>query len=139
MMAVHSLRFTVPSDMSSPCRCTCHAAAGRLYFTQHPPRSSLVQTACRECAMAVAWAMLAAGCAARHEAQPGYRYSERERRARAECKAEGKIKGRGTSWREKTVCTWGWRGTREGMAGAATARHPVFALRKTRASHAALR
>lgn len=116
MMAVHSLCFIVPSDMSSPCRYTCHAAAGRLYLTQHPPRSSLVQTACRECAMAVAWPTLAAGYAARHAAQPGHRYSEREHGVRAECKAEGKIKGRGTLWRERFVCTWGWCGTREGMA-----------------------
>ena len=25
---------------------------------------------------------------------------------------QGKIKGRGTAWRESSVCTWGWRGTR---------------------------
>jgi hypothetical protein len=116
MMAVHSLRFIVPSDMSSPCRCVCHAAAGRLCLTQHPPWSSPAQTACRECAMAVAWPVFAAGHAARYAVQPGHRYSERERRDRAECKAEGKIKGRGTLWRERFVCTWGWRGTREGMA-----------------------
>jgi hypothetical protein len=25
---------------------------------------------------------------------------------------QGKIKGRGTAWRDSSVCTWGWRGTR---------------------------
>jgi hypothetical protein len=33
-----------------------------------------------------------------------------------EAKTEGKIKGRGTSLRGKPVCTWGWRGTRQGSA-----------------------
>lgn len=120
MTPADSLRFIGPSDTSSrqpsPCRCTCHAGAGRLSLTQHPPWSSLVQTPCRECVMSAAWLMLAVRHAARHAAQPGHRCRERERRARAECKAEGKIKGRGTSWRGKFVCTWEWRGTREGMA-----------------------
>jgi hypothetical protein len=38
----------------------------------------------------------------------GRRGPERERRT----EAEGKIKGRGTVWRERVVCTWGRRGTR---------------------------
>ena len=29
---------------------------------------------------------------------------------------QGKIKGRGTSLLGKPVCTWGWRGTRQGTA-----------------------
>ncbi|EER59306.1 conserved hypothetical protein [Acidovorax delafieldii 2AN] len=33
-----------------------------------------------------------------------------------EAKTEGKIKGRGTSLCGKPVCTWGWRGTRQGAA-----------------------
>ncbi|EPH9903386.1 hypothetical protein ACS370_004922, partial [Pseudomonas aeruginosa] len=36
----------------------------------------------------------------------------RQRRA----KAEGKIKGRGTWPLGNLVCTWGWRGTRQGAA-----------------------
>jgi hypothetical protein len=31
-------------------------------------------------------------------------------------KMQGKIKGGGTSLRGKPVCTWGWRGTRQGTA-----------------------
>jgi hypothetical protein len=31
-------------------------------------------------------------------------------------KMQGKIKGRGTRPRVKSVCTWGWRGTRLGAA-----------------------
>lgn len=66
--------------------------------------------------MPEAWCVLAGKHAARSAAQPGRRCSERERRAKAESKAEGKIKGRGTSWRERLVCTWEWRGTRGRMA-----------------------
>ena len=31
-------------------------------------------------------------------------------------KMQGKIKGRGTQPLENLVCTWGWRGTRQGTA-----------------------
>jgi hypothetical protein len=31
-------------------------------------------------------------------------------------KMQGKIKGRGTQPLENPVCTWGWRGTRQGAA-----------------------
>ena len=120
MMAADSLRFIVSSVMSSWRPSSCHrtwrAGAGRLFFTRHPRRSSLVQTARRECVMPEAWFVLTGGHAARLAAQPSHRYSEQERRARAESKAEGKIKGRGTLWRERFVCTWEWRGTRDGMA-----------------------
>jgi len=53
---------------------------------------------------------------ARHSEQgavpPVRRRPERRRRS----KAQGKIKGRGTRVRKKSVCTWGWRGTPEEMA-----------------------
>ena len=43
---------------------------------------------------------------------PDRRHLKRKRMA----KAEGKIKGRGTGPLENPVCTWGWRGTRQGAA-----------------------
>lgn len=43
-------------------------------------------------------------------------------------KAEGKIKGRGTAFREKAVCTWGWRGTRQREASCREGAQCRFAI-----------
>jgi len=76
------------------------------------PMSSPVQTDCPERAPFLTEQRLAGGRAQRSGAPPG----RREPVHRSGLEAEGKIKGRGTSWREKAVCTWGWRGTRQGAA-----------------------
>lgn len=71
-------------------------------------RRSNVQTVCRERAMPAAWLAFAGRSAAPCAAPPGHRIPVPSGRG----KMQGKIKGRGTSLREKPVCTWGWRGTR---------------------------
>ena len=117
MMAADSLHvlvhLIVPSGVSfrwsPPCRRTCSACASAPHFAQHPAPPSHVQASCLERARPVAVATFAGGQAVGSAAPPGRRGPERKRRA----KAEGKIKGRGTPLREKPVCTWGWRGTRQ--------------------------
>ena len=124
MMAADSLHsvvhLIVPSDVvfhwSSPCRCACIAVADSVYrephFTLPPAPFSYVQASCLEHARPVAVVAFAGGLAARNAAPPGRRGPERKRGA----KAEGKIKGRGTWPLGNLVCTWGWRGTRQGAA-----------------------
>lgn len=120
MMAVDSLHvpvhLIVPSGMSfrwsSRCRRACSSYAFAPHFALHPAPPSHVQGACLERARPVAVAAFAGGLAVGSAAPPERRGPERKRRA----KAEGKIKGRGTTSREKPVCTWGWRGTRLGAA-----------------------
>lgn len=112
MMVADSLRFVVPSGGSFRCASSCRADAEFAHSASHvaqpPAMLSDVQVSCLERtgpAAVVAFAGALAACSA---APPGRRRLERQRQA----KAEGKIKGRGTSAREKPVCTWGWRGTR---------------------------
>lgn len=116
MMAADSLRFIVPSDVSFPwssrCHCVCSAHAFAPHFTHGPAQPSHVQASCLERARPVAVAAFAGGLVVSSTALPGRRRLERKRRA----KAEGKIKGRGTRPLENPVCTWGWRGTRQGAA-----------------------
>ncbi len=120
MMAADSLCIAVhpivPSGMFfcwvSSCRRACCASASAPHFAQHPASPSSVQASCLERARLVAVAAFAGGLAAGSAAPPGRRGPERKRRA----KAEGKIKGRGTGPLENPVCTWGWRGTRQGAA-----------------------
>jgi hypothetical protein len=120
MMAADSLHdlvhLIVPSGMSfrwsSPCRRACSACAFAPHFAQHPAPPSPVQATCLERARPMAVAAFAGGLAAGSAVPPGRRGPERKRRA----KAEGKIKGRGTWPLENLVCTWGWRGTRQGEA-----------------------
>lgn len=112
MMAADSLRFIVPSGVSfrwpSPRRRACSAGA----FAPHSAQPPNVQASCLERARPRAVAAFAGALAASSAATPGRRCPERQRRA----KAEGKIKGRGTWPLENLVCTWGWRGTRQGAA-----------------------
>ncbi|RQV09070.1 hypothetical protein DF039_29040 [Burkholderia cenocepacia] len=116
MTAADSLRFIVPSGVSScwplPCRRACRASASASHVARRPALLSLVQVSCLERARPVAVGTFAGALAASSAAPPGRRWSERKRGA----KAEGKIKGRGTSPLENLVCTWGWRGTRQGAA-----------------------
>lgn len=115
MMAADSLRFIVPSGVffrwPSPCRRACRASAYALHVAQHPATLSTVQASCLERARPMAVAAFPGVLAASSAAPPGRRYLERQRKA----KAEGKIKGRGTSPLENLVCTWEWRGTRLGI------------------------
>ena len=116
MMTADSLHLGMSSDMSfrcaAPCRRACRASAFASHVAQPSARSSPVQTACPERAMPVAWLALAGGHAAYGPAPP----VRRRTLPRGRAKAQGKIKGRGTSAREKSVCTWGWRGTRQRAA-----------------------
>ncbi|HHJ1701516.1 TPA: hypothetical protein ACQGU1_000239 [Pseudomonas aeruginosa] len=112
MMAADSLyvavHLVVPSGMPiqwlSACRRACSASASALHFAL----PSHVQASCLERARPAAVSAFAGALAAYAAAPPGRRCPERQRGA----KAEGKIKGRGTTLREKPVCTWGERGTR---------------------------
>jgi hypothetical protein len=116
MRAADALRFLVPSAVSSsgspPCRRAWRASASAPHVAPHPASRGHVQASCLARARPRAVATFAGALAARRVAPPGRRRPERQRRA----KAEGKIKGRGTPAREKPVCTWGWRGTRQGAA-----------------------
>ncbi|HWU67646.1 MAG TPA: hypothetical protein VN046_02115 [Stenotrophobium sp.] len=120
MMVADSLRFVVPSGVSfrcvSSCRRACRAdvefASSASHVAQPPAMLSDVQTSCLERARPVAVVAFAGALAACSAAPPGRRRPERKRKA----KAEGKIKGRGTWPLENPVCTWGWRGTRQGAA-----------------------
>ena len=120
MMAADSLHisvhFIVPSGMSfrwsSPCHYACSACAFAQHFAQPPAPSSYVQASCLERAWPMAVVAFAGGLTADSAAPPNRRRLERKRQA----KAEGKIKGRDTQPLENPVCTWGWRGTRQGAA-----------------------
>jgi hypothetical protein len=116
MMAADSLRFIVPSGVSFrwslPCRRAWRASASAPHIAQPPAPLSPVQASCLERARPRAVAAFPGALAASSAAPPGRRCPERQRRA----KAEGKIKGRGTWPLENLVCTWGWRGTRQGAA-----------------------
>ncbi|WP_081491502.1 hypothetical protein [Rhodanobacter thiooxydans] len=93
-------------------RRACSASASALRFAWHPLRHaevvSLVQAACPERAMPMAWQALAGVQAAHRAAPPGHRVPVPSGRG----KMQGKIEGCGTTVRTKPVCTWGWRGTR---------------------------
>ncbi|MEQ6699725.1 hypothetical protein V4W74_26745 [Pseudomonas aeruginosa] len=120
MKAADSLHVTVhllvPSGVSfrllPPCRRPCSACAFAPHFAQHPVQPSNVQASCLERAWPAVIGAFAGGLAAGAATPPGRRRPERERGA----KAEGKIKGRGTLPLGILVCTWGWRGTRQGVA-----------------------
>ncbi|WP_303698382.1 hypothetical protein [Pseudomonas aeruginosa] len=124
MMAADSLHvavhLVVPSGMSFslllPCRRACRTGASAPHVALPSTQPSNVQASCFERARpAVFMASVrafAGALAAPAAAPPGRRCPERQRRA----KAEGKIKGRGTLPLGILVCTWGWRGTRQGVA-----------------------
>ncbi|EHL21972.1 hypothetical protein KYG_15225 [Acidovorax sp. NO-1] len=124
MMAADSLHVAVhlivPSGVSccwpSSCRRACSASASVSHFALPSAQPSHVQAPCLERARLAALIALVhafAGALAAHAAAPqGRRCPERQRRA----KAEGKIKGRGTSLTAKLVCTCVGHGTRQGAA-----------------------
>lgn len=94
--------------MHSPRRRACSASASAPRFAPHPLLHSPVQTACPERAMPATWRAFAGWSTAPCAAPPGHRIPVPSGRG----EMQGKIKGRGTALREKSVCTWGWRGTR---------------------------
>jgi len=118
MMAVDSLHVAVhlivPSGVSfrcsSACRRACNAGAFAPHFALPPAQPSHVQASCLERARPAAVSAFAGALAARAATPPVRRCPERQRGA----KAEGKIKGRGTTVREKPVCTWVGGGTPPG-------------------------
>jgi hypothetical protein len=71
--------------------------------------SSPVQIACPERAPFLTEQRLVGGHERNRAVPPVHREPEHQRGF----EVEGKIKGRGTPAREKSVCTWGWRGTRQ--------------------------
>lgn len=112
-VAVHGIVLSgVSSYWLSACRGACIAevdsACQELHIALSSAQPSNVQASCLERAWPAAMAAFIGGRAARAAAPPSRRRRERKRQA----KAEGKIKGCGTSLREEPVCTWGWRGTR---------------------------
>ena len=113
----------VSFSMQLVCHCACISGASAPQFSVHLGGIVLhaiahlhacagvhphVQTVCPERAMPAAWRAFADRSAAPCAAPPGHRIPVPSGRG----KMQGKIKGRGTTWREKPVCTWGWRGTR---------------------------
>jgi hypothetical protein len=116
MMAADSLCFIVPSGVSffwlSPRRRACSARAFAPHFALPAARPSNVQAPGLERGWPAALAAFAGTLGAKNTAPPGRRRPQRQRRA----EAEGKIKGRGTGPLGNLVCTWGWRGTRQGAA-----------------------
>lgn len=104
LSSVVNVLSDVPTVMRSPCHHALSASASALHVGVPSP----VQTACPERAMPAAWRAFAGRQAAPCAAPPGHRLPVLSGRE----KMQGKIKGRGTSLREKRVCTWGGRGTR---------------------------
>lgn len=89
MKAADSLRFVMPIGVAVWWFPPCLRARRADVFAPHVARHS-----------------------ARGATPPVRLRPERHRRS----KAQGKIKGHGTPWREKSVCTWGWCSTRQAMA-----------------------
>jgi hypothetical protein len=112
-VAVH---LVVPLGVQIPwlsaCRCACNASADPSCLALHYAPLTHVQRSCLERARPAGVDTFAGALSAGAAASPGRRCRERQRAA----KAEGKIKGRGTTVREKPVCTWGWGGTPPGTA-----------------------
>lgn len=81
--------------------------AGSMRLFAHVCVRSNVQMDCPERVMPKAWLALVSRQAAWDAAPPGHRRPVPSGRG----KVQGKIKGHGTAWRRKRVCTWGWRGT----------------------------
>ncbi len=115
-VAVHFLVLSDVATLWSPsCRRVCRVGANPVHWTlqaaRHPAQPSHVQASCLERAWpavpSVSICAFAGGLAASSTAPPGRRRRERKRQT----KAEGKTKGGGTQPPEKSVCTWGWRGT----------------------------
>lgn len=108
-VVVHHL---VPSEMSLcwllPCRRASIAGAFTPRFAPSSALPSNAHVSCLERARLMAVVAFAGALAAGAAAPPGRRCPERRRGA----KAEGEIKGRGTTVRAKSVCTWDWRSTR---------------------------
>jgi len=116
MMATDSLHASVhlivPSGVSIRWLCACSACANPAHWALHFALPSHVQASCLECARPAAVSAFPGALAARAAAAPGHHGRERMR----EVGVQGKIKGCGTTVRAKPVCTWGWRGTRQGAA-----------------------
>ena len=116
MMAVDSLhasvRLIVPSGVSIRWLCACNACANPAHWAPHFAPPSDVQASCLERAWLSAIGAFPGALAACAAAAPGHHGRERMR----EAGVQGKIEGRGTTVRAKPVCTWGWRGTRQGAA-----------------------
>ena len=106
---VHSV---VLSGMSFRWRSACIRACRAGAFVPHFALHSHVQASCLERAWPAAIGVFPGALAACAAAAPGHHGRER----RPEAGAQGKIEGRDTMVRAKSVCTWGWRGTRHRAA-----------------------
>lgn len=104
-----SLNAFAPRFVQHP---SLRLSAGSLRFLAHVCVRSNVQMDYPVCAMPQAWLALVGRQVARDAAPPGHRRPVPTGRG----KVQGKIKGRGTRPLENPVCTWGWRGTRQGTA-----------------------
>jgi hypothetical protein len=82
-------------------------SVGSLHAFAHARMRPYVQMACPKHAIPVAWRAFAGRSAAQDAAPSGHRVPVPSGRG----KMQGKIKGRGTVWRRKRVCTWSWRDT----------------------------
>jgi hypothetical protein len=112
MMPIDVVHVDLRCAVSPQRRRACSASASAPRFARYPLRHaevvSIVQTACPERVMPMAWQALAGVQAAHRAALPGHRIPVPSGRG----KMQGKIEGCGTTVRTKPVCTWGWRGTR---------------------------
>ena len=127
MKAADSLHVTVhlivPSGVSIRWLCACSACV----FAQHFALPSHVLASCLERARPAAVSAFPGALAARAAAAPGHHGRERMR----EAGVQGKIEGRGTTVRAKSVCTWVWRGTRQGAASCRRQPHRLEGIGNT--------
>ena len=113
----------VSFSMQPMCRCERRPSASALHFSVHLGSIVLyaivhlharagvhphAQMACPERAMPLAWLAFTGRPAVPCAAPPGHRIPVPSGRGMM----QGKIEGCGTKVRTKSVCTWGWRGTR---------------------------
>jgi len=119
LLAVTDVLSGIPMAMHPLCHQTRSASASALH--------SRVQTTCPERVMPAAWRAFAGRQAAPCAAPPGHRIPVLSGRE----KMQGKIKGRGTPLREKSVCTWGERGTRLIAAPCRVVRQCLVGLEKS--------
>lgn len=114
MTSSGALHFIVRSGVSShgasPCRRAWRVGAFAPRVAQPPAPPFRRKASCLGRAPPAVVSVFADAQAECSAAAPGRRRLERQRRS----KTQGKIKGCGTSWREKAVCTWGWHSTHQG-------------------------
>jgi hypothetical protein len=102
-MSVFASRFALHPALHT----TLYWSVGSLHAFANARMRPHVQMACPKRAIPMAWRAFVGRSATQDAAPPRHRIPVPSGRG----KMQGKIKGRGTAWRQERVCTWGWRGT----------------------------